>query len=105
MMNTIAEALKVALEYHQAGRLPEAEQIYRQILAADPQQADAWHWLGVLALQMGQYPLAAEYIVRATHFNPNMPVAYSNLGRVYRALGKIDEAVSSFRRALDLQPD
>ena len=96
---------KVALEHHQAGRLPEAEQIYRQILAADPQQADAWHWLGVMALQMGQYPLAEEYIVRATHFNPSMPVAYSNLGRVYRALGKIDEAVSSFRRALDMQPD
>lgn len=104
MMMTIAEALAVALEHHQAGRLPEAEQIYRQILAADSQQADAWHWLGVLTLQMEQYPQAAEYIGRAVQLNPCMPVAYSNLGRVHRALGRIDEAVSSFRHALDLQP-
>ena len=50
-MATIPEALAIAIQHHQAGRLPAAEQIYRQILAADPKQPDAWHLLGVLAHQ------------------------------------------------------
>jgi hypothetical protein len=37
-MATIPEALAIALQHHQAGRLPEAERIYRQILQADPNQ-------------------------------------------------------------------
>ena len=35
-MATIPEAFAVALGHHQAGRLLEAEGIYRQIVAADP---------------------------------------------------------------------
>jgi protein O-GlcNAc transferase len=104
-MTTIPEAIALALQHHQAGRLAEAEQIYRQVLTADPQQADAWHWLGVLALQAGQHPLAEEYIGRSVGLQPLMPIAHCNLGRVYRALGRIDDAVTCFRRALDLQPD
>ena len=48
-MATISEALAIALQHHQAGQLPQAEQIYRQILEVEPNHADAWHLLGVLA--------------------------------------------------------
>ena len=37
-MATISEALAIAVQHHQAGRLQAAEQIYRQILAAQPNQ-------------------------------------------------------------------
>jgi hypothetical protein len=48
-MATISEALAIALQHHQAGQLPQTEQIYRQILEVEPNHADAWHLLGVLA--------------------------------------------------------
>src|SRR4051812_46564977 len=60
-MPTISEAVA----YHEAGQLQRAEQVYRQILHADPNQADAWHLLGLLAHQVGQHRLALEYIGRA----------------------------------------
>jgi predicted TPR repeat methyltransferase len=50
-VSAISEALRVALQQHQAGNTSEAEQIYRQILQADPQHANAWHLLGVIAQQ------------------------------------------------------
>ena len=42
-----------ALQHHRAGRLTEAEQIYRQILTIDTQQADSLHLLGMVAYQAG----------------------------------------------------
>ena len=37
---------------HQAGELAEAEQGYRAILAEQANHPDAWHNLGILALQV-----------------------------------------------------
>ena len=104
-MATISEALAMAVQHQQAGRLQAAEQIYRQILRADPNQADALHLLGVLAYQMGKHEIAAEYIGRAIGFNGNAAAFHNNLGEAYRAMHRLPEAIACYRRALDLQPD
>jgi protein O-GlcNAc transferase len=104
-MTTIRDALQLALQHHQAGRLLEAEQIYRQILQADPTQADAWHLLGAVAHQRGLHQQAAECMQRALDIQPNVAAVHANLGQVYQALGKLDEAATCYRRALELAPD
>jgi tetratricopeptide (TPR) repeat protein len=43
-----------ALELHQAGKLEQAEQLYRKVLRIQPDYFDALHMLGVAALQAGQ---------------------------------------------------
>jgi protein O-GlcNAc transferase len=103
-MSTIPQALATAVEYHRAGQLPAAEQIYRQILAAEPSQVDAWHLLGVLAHQVGQHEIAVQYIGRAIQLKGNEAAFHSNLGNALRDQGKLDEAVASYRRALGLKP-
>ena len=62
--------LENAIRIHQAGRLDEAEKIYRQILEADPGHADALHYLGVLAHQKDRQEEAAELISKAIAANP-----------------------------------
>ena len=104
-MVTIAEQLALAIQHHQAGRLHTAEQIYRQILAVDPNHAGAIHLLGVIAYQVGKHEIAVEYIRRAIELQGNAAAFHDNLGAVYQALHKIPEAVASYRRALELQPD
>ena len=104
-MATIFEALTIAIQHQQAGRLQAAEQIYRQILAIEPKQADAIHFLGVIAHQVGQHELAVEYIQRAIRIQGDVRCFHGNLGAVYRALGRVPEAVACFRRALELEPD
>ena len=105
MMATISQALAIAIEHHQAGRLQAAEQIYRQILAVEPSHADAWHLLGIVNGQTGNHQRAAEYIDRALTVKPDWAEAHYNLGVAWKAQGKLEEAVASYRRALELQPD
>jgi predicted O-linked N-acetylglucosamine transferase (SPINDLY family) len=104
-MATISEALAIAIQHHQAGRLQAAEQIYRQILAVEPNHADALHLLGVLACQVGKHELAIEYIGRAVRLKGTDAAFHSNLGEAYRALQRVPEAIACYRRALELKPD
>ena len=87
-MATISEALAIAIQHHQAGRLQAAEQIYRQILAVEPNQADALHLLGVIAYQVGKHEVAVEYIGRAIRLKGNVAVFHNNLGEAYRGLAQ-----------------
>ena len=69
-----------ALAHHQAGRLLQAEAIYRRILKAQPDDADALHLLGVVAHQRGEHEEAAAKIThRITSYN----VCYTKLLRLY----------------------
>lgn len=45
-MSTIPEALERGWKHHQAGELAQAEQLYRQVLAADSRNVTAWQLLG-----------------------------------------------------------
>jgi predicted O-linked N-acetylglucosamine transferase (SPINDLY family) len=68
---TLVDALQQALAHHQAGRLPEAENLYRLILQADPQQPNANYNLGVLAGQVGQHTAGLPHLKVALTADPN----------------------------------
>jgi predicted TPR repeat methyltransferase len=104
-MDELRDALRAAREHHEAGRLPQAEAMYRQILRAQPDHPDALHLLGAMAHQLGNHLLALELIGRAIAADSCAPVYHSNLGSSYRALGRLDEAIASFRQALALKHD
>jgi predicted O-linked N-acetylglucosamine transferase (SPINDLY family) len=104
-MPTIPEAWALALQHHRAGRLPEAELVYRQIVAADPDHHDAWHMLGVIACQCGKYRAGVDCIERVLRHRPNWAQAHYNLGNAWRDLGKLDEAVACYQRAVQWKPD
>jgi len=100
-----SEMLGAALRHHQAGRLPEAESVYRQILLSDAQNVDALHFLGVIAYQRGETAKAEELISRALQLNDSNAPAHNNLGNALAAQGKLKQAVASFLSALALAPD
>jgi tetratricopeptide (TPR) repeat protein len=98
------EAYAAALRHHQAGRLSDAERLYRQILAGDPRHADSLHLLGVLASQMRRHDEATDLINQAIAISPGAAAYHFNLGNVLRSQGRPDEAIACYRRALALQP-
>jgi hypothetical protein len=55
--------LEAALQHHQAGRLSEAEAVYRQVRTEDPRSFPALHLLGVIAHQRGQHCLRTQVAV------------------------------------------
>ncbi len=100
-----ADILQSALVHHQAGRLQQAEALYRQILQTVPDHPDALHYLGVLAHQMGKSDSAVELISQAIRANPSDPMYYNNLGNVLKSVGKLDEALDNYQKVIQLKPD
>jgi len=94
----------IAVRKHQAGHLRQAERLYRQILAGEPNHTAASHNLGVLAQQVGQNDAALELIRHAIAVRPDWSEAYCSLGEVLRARGQLDDAVAALRQAVTLQP-
>jgi protein O-GlcNAc transferase len=93
-----------ALEHHKAGRLADAERLYRQVCAADPRHAAALHRLGVVAHQLGR-PDAVTLLQRATALQPNVAEIHNDLGIVLAAQRQFAQAAASFMRAVTLKPD
>jgi predicted O-linked N-acetylglucosamine transferase (SPINDLY family) len=99
------EDLAHAIRLHQAGRLAEAEAIYRQILTRHPDQPDALHMLGVLAGQVGQLDTAVDLVRRAIRIAPDNPELQNNLGITLSKREQFDEAIAAFRQAIRLRPN
>jgi len=108
----IPEAIAAGIVHHRAGRLPEAETIYRKVLDIDPSNPDALSLLGAIAHQAGRYRQAIDYIrhaiegyEQAVPTRPPNPYAYSNLGEAHRAAGDSINARACYEKALAIKPD
>jgi predicted O-linked N-acetylglucosamine transferase (SPINDLY family) len=102
---SIHQAFDLAQQTHRAGRLEEAEKIYRQILAQKPDHAGSLHYLGFMANQRGRNDLAAQLIRRAIAIDPDYANAHYNLGNALKAGGKPAEAAEAYRQAIRCNPD
>lgn len=89
---------------HQAGRLAEAEALYRRHLAGRPDDPDALAAFGVLLQQSGRPRQAAAVLQPVVAARPGDALARNNLGAALFALGQFDEAAVQWRRARELSP-
>lgn len=100
----IGALLDEALQLCQAGALTQAEQIYRQVLAADAAVPDAWNMLALVLYQRGELAAAAEAAERATLLRPQIPPYWLTRGNIAQARHGTREAQSCFNRAIELDP-
>ena len=100
-----AGRLDLGIKYHQAGKLAEAEQCYRQVLAQHADHPDALQLMGVIASQAGRHDDAADWITRAIRQNSGNAAWFSNLGLVRERQGRFEEALANHNKALELKPD
>ncbi|HLK41240.1 MAG TPA: tetratricopeptide repeat protein [Polyangiaceae bacterium] len=97
--------LDTALLHQRAGNLGEAERLYREVLAHDPNRAEAAFYLGMLALQSARLDEAVEMLTRATALAPDNPACHANLGVALRRKGLFPAAMDSLATAMALNPD
>jgi predicted O-linked N-acetylglucosamine transferase (SPINDLY family) len=98
------DQLSAALAHHRAGRLAEAERLYRLVCAADPTNARAFHLLGVVAHQLRRQD-AADLVGRAIALRPGVAEVHNDHGVILGAQGKLDAAAAAFEQAVRLKPD
>ncbi len=96
--------LHEALALHQAGRLVEADAVYRRFLARHRHHAFALQNLGLLLHQRGRFDEARTRLQRAIACAPREASCRESLGRVLKAQGDLRGALSAFREALERQP-
>ena len=94
------EQLHKGAALHRAGQIGLAQSHYQRAAKLDPQNADAWHLLGLAALQSGNPALAAKHLRTCVRVRPAFAEAHNNLGVALRQSGKHDDAIAAFRQAL-----
>ena len=100
--DAIASNLQQAMQCQQQGQLDNAETLYQQVLAQDPQQADALHLLGVLHAQRRDFARAHDLIWQAITVNPDEAMFHNNLANVCVERGLLAEAEPLYVRAIEL---
>jgi 2-polyprenyl-3-methyl-5-hydroxy-6-metoxy-1,4-benzoquinol methylase len=100
----IGAILKEAIRLHETGAVTRAEQIYREVLAADSGAADAWNMLAVALCQQNRLDPAAEAADRATALRPKIAPYWLTRGNIAAARRLEREAQASFRRAVEINP-
>ena len=99
------QTLQKALRHQHAGEFKQAEQLYRQILANNPQDSDALHLLGTLALQANRPDAAQQLIEQAIKIASNVAEYWLNLGLSQARLNRLEAALQAIDRALTLKPE
>jgi predicted O-linked N-acetylglucosamine transferase (SPINDLY family) len=108
-----------AIEHHLAGRLTEAETLYRQLLARQPASASALHMLGVLRYQLGNGEAGLELIDRAiailqqvaaqrpgdSSIAEHLAAVHNDYGVMLERQGAAEPAILSFTAALSWKHD
>ncbi len=104
-MVDVTATIEKAAQHHQAGRLEQAEALYKIVTKNHPDHSSALHSLGMIACQRGQYRLAAEFVAKAVAADRQIPQFHNTLGVVLAAVGKTQKAIDAYRRAISLKPD
>jgi len=89
-----------ALAAHQQGRIDDAERGYREVLAREPGNAIATHYIGLVAWHRGDLAGAERQMRAAIAANAAIPDFHNNLGLLLRDTRRVEEAIAAFRTAL-----
>lgn len=94
-----------ALAEHRAGRLPQAGQLYGEVLRQEPRHEQATFLVAAIALEAGQLAEAVEALTSLVERCPQNAVYWTNLGEALRRQGGFEPAANALSRAVALRPD
>jgi protein O-GlcNAc transferase len=101
---TVAEVFSQAWKFHQAGSFSQAEELYREVLRAEPRHADSWCFLGAACQAQGKVADAELYYRQAAELLPDHPSASNCLGILLAQSGKLEEAARVFQEIVSRRP-
>jgi Flp pilus assembly protein TadD/peroxiredoxin len=91
--------------FFQRGYLEQAAASFQNVIAAKPNDPEAYYNLGTLHLRRNALPEAKNYLEQAVKLRPEYPEAWNNLGMIAAQQGQADEGVRNFQKSLQFRPD
>ena len=101
----LPEGLKAAIRHHQAGRVEAAWQTCETFLQQEPESAEGWHLLGLMAHHQRKLDEAIAHYRKSLVFDPEHCDSYNNLAVALHEQGKRSEAIPYYQKVLALKPD
>jgi len=92
----------MAMSYIKLNQRDWAKPELEKLSSLDPKNALYHYWLARLDYDVQQYNSAIARLKKVIELDPQMMRAYDNLGLCYDYLGKYEEAIASYNRAVDL---
>src|SRR4029077_14301666 len=99
MASSTADLFDQAVRSQQSGDLPLAESLYRQLLEAEPFNADFYCKLGETLQAARKWQDAFDYFQETVRLNPLHANAHNNISILYVAHGQLAQAIPCFRQA------
>ncbi len=89
----------------QRGYLDQAAASFQQVIAAKPNEPEAYYNLGTLYLRKNAFAEARQHLEQTVKLRPNYPEAWNNLGMIAAQQGQVDDAIRNFQESLRQRPD
>ena len=99
------KSMQQGISFHQKGELQRAEKLYQRVLQNQPQNANAYHLLGIIAYQVGKKNLAIDLMNQAIGIDNKQPIFFSNLGNILQEQKRKEEALQAYQYAVGLNPE
>ena len=96
--------MQYAIQFFQSGKLEKALELCEHVLSLNPNHAEAFHILGVIAFEKGNYSQAISLIRQAIQQNKDVATYYYNLANALEKDGQYDDAVYNYQQALARNP-
>lgn len=96
---------QLGIAYHKMGNLDEAEAVFKQQLASNPNNTDMMYRLGKVYLDKGMLNDAGQLFRQSLQISPGNAAAHNGLANLYYLQRRLDEAMAEYSTALQLDPN
>lgn len=100
----VSDALRVALDHFNNGKLDQAYRLCSQLLTQRPKHAGGTHLMGMVEHKAGQLERAVQRLRHSIQLYDKKPEWFFHLGMALRDSGQPAEAAKAFRRCIALAP-
>jgi tetratricopeptide (TPR) repeat protein len=99
------DPFEIGVRLQMTGRMEDATSIYQDVVQKDPDNADAWHMLAIIAHQAERPETAETLLKRALTLKSDQGNYFVTYGHILRNLSRNAEAEAAFKRAIELEPN
>jgi serine/threonine protein kinase/Tfp pilus assembly protein PilF len=95
----------LGLYFYLNNKFDKTIECLNRALELDPNYGEALNQIAYSYSDLGNYDMAIEYFEKYSAISPGDPNPYDSMGEVYFTMGRLDEAIAKYKKALEVDKD